>query len=280
MRKFIPALLSFLFVGSAFGQTFESNIVRSNNNFVVLGGNTFQFLEFGKNIYRKQLSDGVPVSNYGVTAVFHNNPVPSLELSANNYVQRVEGAGCCVSQGFLPQTPVDEFVAFFRYDFLITAPTTYVASDGFVPVDVSGVFKNTRTGPRAAAYASVSVTDDYSNRFVFGTQYKQPSANSEITEGSFAGTINVGINPDTLTGRATVYMSAYIGLTTGVSASSFIDPYLQINEVWAEEHPGFSLATVGGVGNTSPLAVPEPTSAALMLSGLILFAKIRRRKSA
>ena len=49
--------------------------------------------------------------------------------------------------------------------------------------------------------------------------------------------------------------------------SAFIDPYVQIDPNWLGTHPGYSLAFDAGVSNAPLQAVPEPSSAAMMLAG-------------
>jgi PEP-CTERM motif len=62
------------------------------------------------------------------------------------------------------------------------------------------------------------------------------------------------------------------------AASAYIDPFFQIDPIWAESHSGYSLQFEAGVGNGAPDAtspVPEPETVVLMAAGLAVL--LRRR---
>ena len=66
-------------------------------------------------------------------------------------------------------------------------------------------------------------------------------------------------------------------------ASAYIDPYFEIDPVWAAAHGGYSLLFEPGVGNGMPgsiTAVPEPETFVLMAAGLALLRwRMRARRS-
>lgn len=66
------------------------------------------------------------------------------------------------------------------------------------------------------------------------------------------------------------------------AASAYIDPFFEIDPVWAATHPGYSLTFDPGVGDGMPGAiapVPEPATIALLAGGLIALAGKRRRSA-
>ena len=64
-------------------------------------------------------------------------------------------------------------------------------------------------------------------------------------------------------------------------ASAYIDPFFQIDPVFASTHPGYMLAFDPGVGNGAPtpqdFSVPEPGGFALVAAGLAGIVGLRRR---
>ena len=58
--------------------------------------------------------------------------------------------------------------------------------------------------------------------------------------------------------------------------STYIDPYIEIDPIWALANPGYSISVSPGVGNIA--SVPEAETYAMMLAGLGLVGFMAKRR--
>ena len=146
-----------------------------------------------------------------------------------------------------------------------------VAAGGTLATGTLGV----RNSLGAPVYSFQSLCYNYPPEF------NEQGAERNCGSGSFSGSFLAQAGT-----QLSVYMNAlafrlYRPEDTS-AASAYIDPYFQIDPVWAAEHPGYSLSFDVGVGNGQPGAfgvspVPEPETLALMAAGLLALAVKRRR---
>lgn len=220
---------------------------------------------------------------YG-SVIINSSPLPSISAISNSPPPPIDGSGNAAA--------VTVIEANLWYSFLITGPTTGLQ----IPVFLSGRYSLSAAGnnnPYINAYNAASV-----GLIVYGGPeiYRLDSGNCtssyEGTSGcgdiDFTGKLLVLSDYDVQVGIGTrienhsVNSSNYGNGTTRSSSTTFIDPYFYIDPVWMSSNPGYSLIVESGFGNepSTTSAVPEPSSCALMLSGLALMgAAHQRRKS-
>lgn len=97
----------------------------------------------------------------------------------------------------------------------------------------------------------------------FGNEFLKNNADSFST--SFLYEIYVQSNT-TFNLRTWIGLSGLAGEGEG-QASVYMDPYLYIDPVWLQSHPGYSLQTEAGFGNALP--VPEPNAIWMFGAGFL-----------
>jgi hypothetical protein len=116
-------------------------------------------------------------------------------------------------------------------------------------------------------------TGAYNYHANFGNEFNKNTEDSFST--SFRYEIFVQSNTTFKLGMtASATGSAREGAT---QAAVYMDPYLYIDPVWLQSHPGYSLETEAEFGNSAP--VPEPSAAWLMGVGILALriSKLRHR---
>ena len=191
---------------------------------------------------------------------------------------------------------------FMTYSFEVEAqPFTHV------PIDFSGLYSSS-SSPAPAGFGSFTsflvqtVNSSISTYSTFqsyfqgecgapvclqyvtfnNTTYTSTQSDPSHVEGSFEGMLDMLTGAD---GTVTGMVQLFAGGGTNVffvpaSAAAFIDPHLEIDAAFLAANPGATLTMTPGVGNNvgSVSAVPEPSTYALMLSGLVAMGISARRK--
>ena len=175
-----------------------------------------------------------------------------------------------------------------------------------VPIDFSGLYSSSSV-PAPAGYgaftsflvetlnSSVSTYSTFQSFFqgdcaasiclqytTLNSTYTSTQSDASHVQGSFDGTLDMltGAN-GTVIGMVQLFAGAGVnGSFLPRSASSFIDPHLEIDAGFLAAHPGATLTITPGVGNeiSSVSAVPEPSTYALMFAGLMTVAGVARRR--
>jgi len=226
---------------------------------------------------------------YGSSALvtFTSSPVASVSYSATafNPVGQVglNGGG------------------FMTYRFEVeAAPNTYV------PIDFSGLYSSYQGSKGNLAATSFLVQTVNSSVFNYAsfqsnlygdcgpqggclqystfnnTTYTSTQSDASNVEGSFDGTLDMLTGADgKVIGLIQLGAIANLYFALGTrSASAFIDPHLEIDAAFLLANPGATLTIEAGVGNeiSRVSAVPEPSTYALMLAGLVAVVVGKRRR--
>jgi len=150
------------------------------------------------------------------------------------------------------------------YAFVVNGP-----ADVFVPLTIRGYVSAAASGARAEAHAAI----DYAGRAFYACSTvgyglgcgDLPS--SAFLSDSFSSLTGV-INWIDIFANGTVYKDG--------AYSSYADPVIAIDPLFLADHPEFSLSFSSNL--TSGVAVPEPTTWALILVGLGMAGQAVRRR--
>lgn len=116
------------------------------------------------------------------------------------------------------------------------------------------------------------------------TSYTSTQSDVFHVNGSFEGTLDMLTGADgKVIGMVQLFAGANINIGfVPASAAAFIDPHLEIDAAFLAANPGATLTITQGVGNEIPsvTAVPEPSTYALTLAGLVAVAASARRRGA
>lgn len=168
-----------------------------------------------------------------------------------------------------------------------------------VPVLVSGAYQTVNPdvlprggGTDAAAFININTTDPgegfirsfrfrfRSECFNYPPELQEENPEMNCGAGTFGGTVTMTENYSLKVSMTAIAFRRHEDSFLG-PASAYIDPFFQIDPVFASAHPGYMLTFDPGVGNAPPAGpnavVPEPGSLALAVAGLTGIVGLRRR---
>lgn len=236
---------------------------------------TFQLtVDYGGASYSGSTS--TPIEINGNDAVPHIIPTPSVASSSYLLPNSFSGTGVGSE-------------ADLQYSFAVVGPST---SNVWVPITLSGVsyssMSGSNIGGNASAYLGLTAAGGFNDTGqtsipVYGSCMASDVAQCgpyPIGQSTFSTSVSVLANSEIAIGLFShstlqVYTSNYLG--GGGSASSYIDPYIQIDPTWTATNPGYSLALSSGIGNSALSSIPEPDPVAIVSVGLLALAGLRRR---
>lgn len=202
-------------------------------------------------------------TNYGYVDVT-TNPLPSVTLNAT------------APNGPQESLHYIDAAASLIYYFSVSGPDTTIP----IPVNISGKsILDARSG---------DLTGQLRSGLVVGAgtlfQFNGFCAKSIVDvsgicgETDFSGQVDAFALPNA---DYSIQLSVGVYGQFGGGGNAYIDPFLEIDPAWSVDHPGYSLAVSEGFGNEplTPSAVPEPSSCALVLSGLALIGAVNRRRT-
>ncbi len=138
-------------------------------------------------------------------------------------------------------------------------------------VKANGIF-DSQADAATSTYNHYNASNgDYNYHANFGNEFGKNNDDSFST--SFVYEIYVQANT-TFKSLMTASIQGLAGEGDG-QASVYMDPYFYIDPVWLQSHPGYSLQTESGFGNSA--AVPVPGAIWLFGSGLLGFLSLKRR---
>ena len=175
----------------------------------------------------------------------------------------------------------------------------------YVPIDFSGLYSSYQGSAGSAAQTSFLVqtvnssvsTYAYFTSALYGdcgapiclqynvfndVTYTSTQSDASHVEGSFEGTLDMLTGADgKVIGMVQLVAAANINFSFGTrSATSFIDPHLEIDATFLAANPGATLTIESGVGNEirGVTNVPEPSTYMLLLAGLAIVAASAPRR--
>lgn len=247
MQKLQYFLIAAAVITPSLGYT--SPVPSAGASFVVIGEN------FGFNVGGLiQFETRYEPTAYGYVDV-SQNPLPSVTLDAT------------APNGAKDSLLYIDSSAVLNYYFSVSGPDASVP----IPVNISGISKlNARAGDFAGNLTNLLTV-------AAGTlfQFSENCGSSIVDAWGTCGTTNFSGRVDAFALPDADYMIQLIVNVYGQfggGGNAYLDPFLEIDPAWSLEHPGYSLAVSDGFGNEpfTTSAVPEPSTYALMLSGLAL----------
>jgi len=200
---------------------------------------------------------------HGATVSATSEPLPALAASANS--------GLIINPAY--QNFTQNYVrATLRYYFSIGGSNT----NALVPVRISGIFNVNADNLRGSISVSATVFDPGVQHFY---NFNKTCTSTCAESGVFAGLVNLAPNKQLAIELQTELLlrsQLISGSSISSAGSTYIDPYIEIDPIWALANPGYSISVSPGVGNTVP--VPEAETYAMMLAGLGLVGFMARRR--
>ncbi|WGS85422.1 PEP-CTERM sorting domain-containing protein [Methylomonas sp. UP202] len=229
----------------------------------------------------------------GVSGSIYTNVVPTISLqgyavSAANgphhwdYEERLTASfsGSGTIEYLVNVTGPGGYVPFFVSGTTYGHKTSGVGFGGEIKsyldlqdVKANGVFDSQADAATSTYTHYRASTGDYNYHANFGNEFGKNNDDSFST--SFVYEIYVQANT-TFKSLMTASVQGFAGEGEG-QASVYMDPYFYIDPVWLQAHPGYSLQTEAGFGNSA--AVPVPGAIWLFGSGLLGLISLKRRQN-
>lgn len=222
------------------------------------------------NYYSAFAFDAATFSGPNVSIKVKANPVPTVTASATS--------PCCGPSGAVGQ---------FGYSF--TVDGTY---HEVVPLLAHVILRASVSGSahNAAAAAGGGVTigtdSDLPGASVSGEAYFHYYSYADVASVSIDRWLSYSVYA-----QVPGYIQGSAGVSTGsifyspwgaghASAHVYLDPFIEIDPVWASTHPGFTLSVSPGFGNSPAGGVPEPANWLMLIAGFGLAGLAMRRRRA